>query len=399
MKSFDYYNPVRIHFGKGVLNEIGDLAKTLGKRICLVSYKDLSFLEPLCNKIVQLLKKEGLAVFTFYEAEPNPDINTVIKGAEFCGERNIDLIAGIGGGSAMDAAKAIAAGVFYEGDPWNMVNSRHDNNKAIPPESALPTLMVPTLPATGSEMNPCAVISNGALKEKSYVWAECLYPKVSILDPELTRSLPAYQTACAAADSISHVLEIYINGEENSPLQHAFQEGVMRTVINNVQIALQKPQDIDARSNLLWASTCAINGWASPADAWTPIHQVAHNLSSLYGIAHGASLSALMPAWMKTFWPRRKKRYLDFARNVMDVGVDGKSEDEIIQEGIRHFEDFLIRIGVPVTLKEINIADHKLNDILNGVKKVSFGNDGFLGCVPPVSADDIMRMLKNADPA
>ena len=166
--------------------------------------------------------------------------------------------------------------------------------------------MVPTLPATGSEMNQCSVVSNRALKEKSFIWAECLYPHTAIIDPELTVSLPAYPTACAAADTISHVLEIYINGEEDSPLQHSFQEGVMRTVIDYVSIAVTAPDNIDARANLQWAATCAINGWASPGDAWTPIHQVAHNLTSLFGIAHGASLSALMPAWMKSFSSRRK---------------------------------------------------------------------------------------------
>ena len=131
--------------------------------------------------------------------------------------------------------------------------------------------MIPTLPATGSEMNQCAVVSNRKLSEKSYIWAECLYPEIAIIDPELTVSLPAYQTACAAADAISHVLEIYINGEEDSPLQHSFQEGVMRTIMDNIPIALSEPGNIEARANLQWAATCAINGWASPGDAWTPI--------------------------------------------------------------------------------------------------------------------------------
>ena len=396
MNNFDYYNPVRVHFGPGILKDVGTHAKTLGKRICLVSYKELGHLEPLCKKVIDLLKKEGCAVFTFYEAEPNPDISTIAAGAEFCRERNIDLIIGLGGGSAMDAAKAIAAAVFYEGDLWNMVYSRHDHVDAVPPSEALPTLMIPTLPATGSEMNQCSVVSNRTLKEKSYIWAECLYPKSAIIDPELTLTLPAYQTACAAADSISHVLEIYINGEEHSPLQHSFQEGVMRTVISNIKIVLDNPMDIDARSNLQWAATCAINGWASPGDAWTPIHQVAHNLTSLYGVAHGASLSALMPAWMKSFNSRRPKRYFDFAVNVMGINPDGLAEADVISKGITLFEGFLREIGVPVGLSDLKIGKDAIPEIINGVRKVSFNDDGVLSCIPQVTADDLQKMLEKA---
>ncbi len=399
MNNFDFYNPVRVHFGPGELNKVGIYAKEIGKRVCLVSYKELGHLESLCDKVVSLLKAEGLAVFTYYEAEPNPDISTVGTGAEFCRERNIDLIIGLGGGSAMDAAKAIAAGVFYEGDLWNMVYSRHDHVDAVPPAKALPMLMIPTLPATGSEMNQCSVVSNRELKEKSYIWSECLYPKTALIDPELTLTLPPYQTACAAADSISHVLEIYINGEDDSPLQHSFQEGVMRTVIDNIRVAIKDPGNVDARANLQWAATCAINGWASPGDAWTPIHQVAHNLTSLYGIAHGASLSSLMPAWMKSFHHRRKSRYLQFALNVMNVSPEGKSEDEIILQGINDFEAFLKEIGVPVTLKELNLSKDTVPAILDGVKKVSFNGDGVLACNPPVSAQDIEDMLNRAEPA
>lgn len=398
MNSFDYYNPVRVHFGPGVIKDVGTLAKGLGKKVCLVSYKELGHLEIVCNQVIDILTREGLEVITFYEAEPNPDISTAARGSDFCRKNNIDLVIGLGGGSAMDAAKAIAAGVFYESNLWNMVYSRHDDVNAVPPSKALPMLMIPTLPATGSEMNQCSVVSNRELKEKSYIWSECLYPQIAVIDPELTVSLPAYQTACAAADSISHVLEIYINGEENSPLQHSFQEGVMRTVIENIPLALKSPGDIDARSNLQWAATCAINGWASPADAWTPIHQVAHNLTSLFGISHGASLSALMTSWMKSFYKRRKVRYLQFARNVMKIDEKGKSEDEVILEGINAFEEFLKTIKVPVTLRELEVKESDIPAILDGVRKVSFNSEGMLNCIPPVSESDIREMLLLASP-
>lgn len=396
MNNFEYYNPVRVLFGAGELKRIGEEAKKLGKNICLVSYKELNFLQPLMDKIERLLKEEGLNVFTFYEAEPNPEITTIARGADYCRTVQADVVIGVGGGSAMDAAKAIAAGVYYEGDLWNMVFSRHDHIDAVPPVKSLPTMMIPTLPATGSEMNNCAVVSNAALKEKSYIWSTCLYPKTSIIDPELTLTLPPFQTACAAADTISHVLEIYLNGEEDSDLQHYFQEGVMRTVIDNIGKVLKDPSDISARSHLQWAATCAINGWASPGDAWTPIHQVGHVLTSRHKVQHGASLAILMPAWMNYMYARRPERYFCFAKNVMQVEIKNKTQEEVIREGIERFRNFLGAIGVPQSLHEANITREDLPFIVEGVVKVSFGQDGMLKCIPPVSREDVLEVLKLA---
>lgn len=396
MKNFEYYNPVRVIFGAGELNRIGVEAKLLGQKVCLVSYKELSFLQPLMERIRTFLEKEGLQVIPFYEAEPNPEIGTVARGAELCKTENIDLVIGVGGGSAMDAAKAIAAGVYYEGNLWNMVYSRHDYIDAVPPTRSLPTMMIPTLPATGSEMNLCAVVSNAELKEKSYIWDTCLYPKVSIIDPELTLTLPPFQTACAAADTISHVLEIYLNGEDDSDLQHYFQEGVMRTVINNVGKVLAEPENVAARSHLQWAATCAINGWASPGDAWTPIHQIGHALTARHRVPHGASLAILMPAWMQYLCGRKPEKYFRFAVNVMQISTAGKSENEVITEGIVAFKAFLKRIGVPLTLREMNITEDDLSLICDHVVKVSFGADGMLVCNPPVSREDVLEVLKMA---
>ncbi|WP_430931235.1 iron-containing alcohol dehydrogenase [Saccharicrinis sp. 156] len=396
MNNFEYYNPVRVIFGAGEINKIGAEAKKIGNKVCLVSYKKLGLLSSILKKIEEMLIGEGLEIVSFFEIEENPEVSIIEQGADLCKTGNIDLIIGVGGGSAMDAAKAIAAGAYYEGDLWNLVYSRHDDVKAVPPESALPTIMVPTLPATGSEMNQCAVVSNKALKEKSYIWSPCIYPQVSIIDPELTLSLPAYQTACAAADTISHVLEIYLNGEEDSDVQHYFQEGVMRTVIDNVEKVLDDPQNISARSHLQWAATCAINGWASPGDAWTPIHQVGHVLTSLFKVQHGASLSILMPAWMEVMSTKKENQYYRFATNVMQVKVDGKTQSQIIQEGVKEFKSFLKKIDVPTSLRQANITKDNLQDILDGVVKVSFGNDGILACNPPLSKQDVMQVLETA---
>lgn len=396
MNNFEYYNPVRIIFGAGELNKIGAEAKVLGHKVCLVSYKDLSLLQPLMERIQGLLEQEGIEVVPFYEAEPNPEIETIAQGITLCKKEGVDLVIGVGGGSAMDAAKAIAAGIYYEGDLWNMVFSRHDLVDAIPPTRSLPTMMIPTLPATGSEMNQCSVVSNAQLKEKSYIWGTCLYPKISIIDPELTLTLPAFQTACAAADSISHVLEIYLNGEDDSDLQHYFQEGVMRTVMDNVEKVLTDPLNISARSHLQWAATCAINGWASPGDAWTPIHQIGHVLTARHRISHGASLAILMPAWMEYLCERKPAKYFRFATNVMQICPEGKSEKQVIVEGLAAFKAFLKQISVPQTLREMHVTKEELIPIRDQVVKVSFGSNGMLACNPPVSREDVLNILKQA---
>jgi len=397
MFEFEFYNPVKAVFGPGKVAQAGVEAAKLGKKAMIVSYSVNDFFKDVLDDVQAQMEKEGIGVVTFYKVEANPAIEVVADGVELCKQENVDFVVGIGGGSAMDAAKAIAAGACYPGeDLWNMVYSRHDDVTAVPPEEALPMLMIPTLPATGSEMNMCSVVSSKALKEKSYIWADCIFPKAAIIDPELTTTLPAFQTACAAADSISHVLEIYINGQDGTPLQHYFQEGVMRTVIENVKIALANPKDIEARGNLQWAATCGLNGWASPGDAWTPIHQVGHVLTSQHGVNHGSSLSALMPSWMKQFNSRRPERYVAFATRVMDVDPAGKSEQEVIDEGIAKFDTFLKEIGVPTTLGEVKIDEGHVEDIIDGVAKVSFGADGYLNCNPRVSREDLKGVLTAA---
>jgi len=268
MFDFEFYNPVKVIFGIGKISLVGEKAASLGRKALLVSYKNTGVLIPLLKKVKKFLTDEGVETVDFFSFEENPAIETVVEGVELAKNEECDLIVGIGGGSAMDGAKAIAAGVYYKEDPWNMVFHRHDGSDVniAPPGKALPTMMIPTLPATGSEMNMCSVVSNKALREKSYIWAECLYPKIAILDPELTITLSAFQSACAAADTISHVLEIYINSRSDTPLQHYWQEGCMLVTLENIVKVLDKPDDLEARGNLMWAATCAINGFSYPGD-------------------------------------------------------------------------------------------------------------------------------------
>ncbi|MGN0853631.1 MAG: iron-containing alcohol dehydrogenase [Kiritimatiellia bacterium] len=381
MNSFAYQNPVKVIFGAGTLAQAGAEAAKLGAKALVVSYGDGSVAGTLA-KTGSLLNAAGVETRDFLEVTPNPPIEMVARGVAAAQAFGADLVVGVGGGSAMDAAKAIAAGVLYtHGDLWNMVYASHSNVTARPPEAALPLLLVPTLPATGSEMNMCSVVSSTTRRQKSYIWADCLFAKTAILDPELTYTLPPFQTACGAIDAISHVLEIFVNGQAKSDLLHEFQLGVIRTIVRNLPIVLANPTDADARAELMWAATCGLNGWASPGDAWTPMHQVGHVLTSRHGINHGSSLGIVMPAWMTYHKAIKPAPYERFAREIMPIA---------------DFKAFIAACGVPTTLSEKGVTEADIPGIVEDVKTVSFNADGVLASNPPVTAEALAEILKGA---
>ena len=381
MNGFTYCNPVKVVFGLGTLAQAGDEAAKLGSRALVVSYDDRSVSGTLA-KLKELFAAAGVVSEEFLEVTPNPPIEMVARGVEAAKAFGADFVVGVGGGSAMDAAKAIAAGVLYpHGDLWNMVYASHSNVTAQPPEKALPLLQIPTLPATGSEMNMCAVVSSTARRQKSYIWADCLYAKTAILDPELTYSLPPFQTACGGIDAISHVLEIFVNGQAKSDLLHEFQLGVIKTIVKNLPVVLANPTDAEARTELMWAATCGINGWASPGDAWTPMHQVGHVLTSRHGINHGSSLAIMMPAWMSYFKKLKPAPYERFEREIMPIAA---------------FRDFIRKCGVPASLGEKGVTAADIPGIVEGVKTVSFNADGVLASNPPVTAEMLAEILELA---
>ena len=381
MNGFVYCNPVKVVFGAGTLAQAGEEAAKLGKKALIVSYgSDRS--KALLKGIEANLAAAGVASVEFLEVTPNPSIEMITRGAEAAKACGADLVIGVGGGSAMDAAKAIAAGALYtHGDLWNMVYACHSNVTTQSPEAALPILQIPTLAATGSEMNCCAVASSEKLREKSYIWADCLFAKTAILDPELTYTLPPFQTACGAVDAISHVLEIFVNGQPKSDLLHEFQLGVIRTIVRNLPIVLANPKDADARAELLWASTCGINGWASPGDAWTPMHQVAHVITARHGVNHGTTLAIMMPAWMNYFKRIKPAPYERFEREIMPIA---------------DFKAFMSKAGVATTLTEAGVAEADIPGIIAGAKKVVFNADGVLASNPPVTEAMLDEILHAA---
>jgi alcohol dehydrogenase YqhD (iron-dependent ADH family) len=397
MENFELYNPVKIIFGPGEVSRTGEEAAKLGKKTMVVSYREHDFFADLLKSIETMLTSAGLGVVPYYEVTANPLMGQVDAAVRLCKAEDVDLIIAVGGGSAMDVAKITAAGVQYQDDLWKMIVSRHDQEVTEPPQKALPLLMVPTLPATSSEMNCGAVVTNERIMEKSYVFAECLYPKVSIVDPSLTCSLPPFQTACGAADTISHAMETYLNGVDDTPLQDRLLEAVITTIMENVGKALEDPNNVKVRAHLQWASVVAWNGWfQAGVGGWAPMHQLGHVLSARHNVTHGASLAVVMVAWMKYLYEYRLERYVQFADRILKMDVNGKESDAVAQAGIEQFDSFLKGIGVPTRLSDLKISKNDIDPMVDDVVRISFGPDGKLNSRPPIDRKQVRAIYNLA---
>ena len=388
MNNFDFYNPVNVVFGEGVLKSLGEKTKIYGKKAVLVSYTDISFFGDLFDVLHKSLTNNGVSYVDYLGVEANPTIAQAKAGIRVCQDFDADVVIGVGGGSAMDCAKVIAAGVKYPHDLTKMIAFSHSDGNQIPPTEALPMIMIPTLPATGSEMNPTAVITDEETQRKSYVWQpDCLYAKVALVDPTLSKTLPAYQTACGAFDTIAHTLEGYFNGEQgiNLDLQDRLQEGLVRTVLDNIPKVLDDPTDIQTRGVMQWASAIALNGWVlSGTYTWAPMHQFGHVLSTRYKATHGATLSVIMIAWLK-YWQKRNdnQRYVQFAQRIFGCELS---------EAIEKFEKMIAEAGVQTRIADFGATEDDIDMLVDDVVRISFGTDGLLASVPPIGKKDVKEI-------
>ncbi len=397
MEAFEFFNPVRVVFGPGTVKRVGAEAVKLGKKALLVSYKEHDFFKPLLTDLEIQMKKAGLDVTNHFDITANPMMSQVRRGVDKCRADGINVVVAVGGGSVMDAAKIIAAGALYPHDLWKMIKSRHDSEVSINPTGALPLLMVPTLPATSSEMNCGAVVTNDETVEKSYVFHECLYPKTSIIDPELTIGLPAYQTSCGAVDAISHVMESYFNGADDTPLQDRLQEGTIRTIMELVRKILINPGDVALRANIQWASVISWNGWIQAGvNPGSPMHQLGHVLSARHNITHGATLALIMPSWMRYTWRNRLERYQQFAERIFDIKQEGRKAEEIALEGITRFEAFLKSVNMPAHMSEFGVKEAEIEAMANDVARISFDASGHLASRPAVGMEGVLAVYRGA---
>jgi len=394
--NFEFYNPTRLVFGAGSLTRLGEVVKANGSRALLVTGGGSVKRNGTFDRAVASLEQAAVTWVECAGIEPNPRITSVARGAQQARDEKCDVIIALGGGSTMDASKVIAAAALYAGDPWDLIG--HGQENWVIPTEALPVITVPTLAATGSEMNCGAVISNEETKIKSFVQTEALYPVAAVVDPELTVSVPKDQTAYGVCDIIVHVTEAYFNGIDGTPIQDRFAESVILNTIDYGKRAVGDGSDLEARTQLQWASILALNGFmaAGMNPAGFPVHMIEHAISAHHDITHGAGLAIVNPAWMRFAAKSRPGKFVQFAERIF--GLKAKSSDDLdcALAGIDAYEDFLKSIGCPTRLSEVGIGDELLAQYAEDSALVLRDGDGKLLGRPAMSRKDIVEVLRTA---
>ena len=386
MDNFVFQNTTKIIFGKGTEHTVGDeIAKNYKK--VLFHYGTGSIKKSgLYSNVIKSLEENNVEFFELGGALPNPRLSLVHEGVNICRENGIELVLAVGGGSVIDSAKAIAAGAKYDGDVWDFFI----NKKTMTVTEALPVGVILTLAATGSESSNSCVINRDEGSLKKSIRSQSIIPGFAILNPELTYTLPPYQTASGIIDILAHVMERYFTNTPDVDFTDRMCEATMQTVIKNAPVAREDPQDYNARAQIMWASTIAHNNlldtgresdWAS--------HHLQHEMGALYPeSAHGAGLSVIFPAWMTYVYKHDIARFKQFAIRVWDVPEGFGSDEEIALEGISRYKQFARSIGMPTSFKEIGLPTDRFREMA--------GKCGEDGKFVRLSVDDIVKIYELA---
>ena len=386
MNNFIYNIPTKVYFGENQLENLGKELRKFGRRVLLTygggSIKRIG----LYDRVIEELRKAEMEVFELSGIEPNPRIESVRKGVEICKNEGIDVLLAVGGGSTIDATKFMAAGACVDHDAWEFFGAN-----AKPIERALPIVTILTLSATGSEMDTAGVISNFETGDKLGRLAPALLPKVSFLDPTLTYSVGKFQTAAGSADIMSHILEVYFNTQKDLFMLDCFMEGMLKTVVKYAPIAINEPENYEARANLMWTSSWAINGFINGGKrkAWS-CHPMEHELSAVYDITHGLGLAILTPRWMEYCLDETNvDKYVQYGVNVF--GIDSTMDKmAIAKESIRLTSEFLFdKLGLQRTFTEVGIKPEDFE--LMAKKACRYGDiKGF----KTLTVDDVINIFK-----
>ena len=352
MNNFVYNIPTKVYFGENQLRHLGEELAKFGKRVLLTYGGGSIKRNGLYDRVIEELRNAKLEVFELSGIEPNPRIESVREGVKICKEQGIDVLLAVGGGSTIDATKFMAAGACVDHDAWEFFGAN-----AKPINEALPIVTILTLSATGSEMDTAGVISNLETGDKLGRLAPALLPRVSFLDPTLTYSVSKYQTACGAADIMSHIMEVYFNTQKDLFMLDCFMEGMLKTIVKYAPIAIAEPENYEARANIMWTSSWAINGFINGGKrkAWS-CHPMEHELSAVYDITHGLGLAILTPRWMEYCLDETTvDKYVQYGVNVF--GIDAKLDKmEIAKRSIKLTEEFLYeKLGLQRTFTEVGI--------------------------------------------
>ncbi|WP_409069744.1 iron-containing alcohol dehydrogenase [Clostridium sp. FAM 1755] len=384
MLNFNYSIPTKIFFGKNQISVLGEQIKKYGSKILLTYGGGSIKKNGIYDKVIEILKNNHIEFVELSGIDPNPRVTSVREGVKLCRENNIDFILAVGGGSTIDCSKVIAASYYYEGDPWDIVIKKVKINKSLPIGSIL------TLAATGSEMDSGAVISNMDTNEKLGVGHPSMAPKFSILDPEYTFTVPKNQTAAGTADIMSHIFEAYFSKTKDVYIQNRMAEAILKTCIKYGKIAVEEPENYEARANLMWASSLAINGLLSygKSEPWS-VHPMEHELSAFYDITHGVGLAILTPNWMKyVLSDENVNDFYEYGVNVWNINPD-ENKYEIAKKAINKTREYFNELGIPATLKEVGINEEKLEKMAKAATR-----NGNLGGFKPLNTEDVLNIYK-----
>ncbi|NLJ86830.1 MAG: iron-containing alcohol dehydrogenase [Firmicutes bacterium] len=389
MDNFTFQSPTKIIFGKGAEHQVGKEARSHGGKV-LLHYGGGSIKRTgLYDRVVQSLNEAGVEVVELAGAQPNPRLSLVYEGIELCRKENIDLILAVGGGSTIDSSKAIAMGVPYKGDVWDFFTGKADA------QTALPVGVVLTLPAAGSEASDSCVITKEDGWLKRGYGSQLIRPVFAIMNPELTFTLPPYQTACGAADIMAHIMERYFTNTKGVDFTDYLSEATLKTIIKHIPVVLEDPENYESRAQIMWAGTIAHNDLLSTGRVgdWAS-HQIEHELSGIYDVPHGAGLAVVFPAWMKYVYKHDIERFVQFAVRVWNAEQDFFNPEQTALEGIRRLEDFFRSIGLPVRLSELDIPNDRLEEMAEKTKK---GADGKVGQFVKLTTKDVLNILRLAE--
>lgn len=392
MMDFTYYTPTKVVFGRGAEAKVGALVHEQHCQKVLVHYGSGSVVRSgLLARVTAALEAEGIAYVELGGVVPNPRLSLVYTGIELCRREGVDFILAVGGGSVIDSAKAIAYGAAEEADVWELFAHTRQAKACLPLGTVL------TIAATGSEMSNSAVITKEeGLSKRSYN-SDMARPRFAVMNPELTMTLPDYQTACGCSDILMHTMERYFTGNGTMEITDALAEGLLRTVMKNAQILHSDPQNYDARAEVMWAGSLSHNGLTgcgSDGGDWAT-HALEHELGGLYDVAHGAGLTAIWGSWARLVLPYCLPRFHQFAVRVMGVPDEGTPESVALQ-GIAAMEDFFRSIDMPTSLPALGVTVTEA-DIQTMVEKCMAACGGVKGSAKRLTAEDMAAIYRAAN--
>ncbi|MBQ2272253.1 MAG: iron-containing alcohol dehydrogenase [Clostridia bacterium] len=387
MLNFEFCSPTRFVFGKNTESQAGELIKNHGGTKVLIHYGGGSVVRSgLLDRVKASLTEQGIPYVELGGVQPNPRSGLVYQGIDLCRKEGVDFILAVGGGSVIDSAKAIAAGVVYDGDFWD-----YWAVKAVIPK-ALPIGTVLTIPAAGSEGSSNSVITHEETLIKRGTGGDAVRPKFSILNPELTFTLPQWQTASGVCDIIAHILERYFTNTTEVEVTDRLCEAILLTMIKEAPRVIENPENYEARANIMWAGMLAHNNVCGVGreQEWTT-HAIEHELSALYDVTHGAGLAVLFPAWMKKALPHDPKRFAQLATRVF--GIENKGDDMATGlAGIEAWADFFTSLGMPRTLRELGVQE---KDFVYMANHLMLRPDGTCGKYIVLTPDDVVEIYKS----